>query len=785
MYNKYIKIKILNNKINQSFTYMIDLSSYSKLEYGDLLLVKFNHKFQIGFYVSEHKKLNDKVKDKINSTSYDEEIEIGYKINKVLEVLKQNRINEYGKHITEYIYKRTFNNKEHLANMVINKNEMKKNKLEITYLKDLEEINYIVVEYIKEHPKTSKKEYLSEYFKTSTLLYNNVKKEHIKLFDFLYEKKAISITLQKEKQNKIKLYKSTKSSYKYMKKSTYLLANNITNYKFNKQLKDGLIKEKVINSYEYIEEVDRTLNKYELTDYQEKAYNKIKNLIIDKPILLRGITGSGKTAIFINLIEEHIKKGEQVLLLVPEMILARQIIKTMIDAFGEVCGYYSNDITEKQKGELLNKIKNNYTKIIVGTRSSVFLEIPNLKLVIIDEEHDTSYKQNFSPYYDVHELIDFYTSENIRVLLSSATPLISTYAKAQKGIYELVELTKRYNNYSTPKITFKNYDKDNIINDNFINYLKESLNNKEKVLILFNIKGYSRTVECSDCYDIATCPNCNIPLKYYKESNSCECSYCDFEIRNYQKCQSCGSYKLKYIGLGIEKVETELQKHFKNKVLRIDSKVAKTKKLINEILKEFNDEDQRILLGTQIVSKGLNFSNLNKVIVLNLDNMLYFDDFAAYEKTYQLLEQVSGRSGRSKEQGEVIIYTNHESTYVYDAVLKNDYNRFYKEEMHNRKLQKSIPYYYIAQVEFRDKDKEKAKKIIENIKRYIENENKELIITNVIKPYIEKIGNEYRYKIYIKYKKDNIRHILKQCINNLEIEHLNILIDLKITDYGY
>ncbi len=745
-----VDVKIINNKLNQSFTYMIDSILYKKIAYGDLVLVEFNNKFEVA--IIENKKITD------NKPSF--------KINEVFAILKNNRINKRQEQMINNLEKKLFLTKEEVINLVMNKNEVFNIKLILSIKKDSNDLSFEILK--------------KKYFKEEKIAYKKIEKEDRKTIKELLKQGVLEISLDEEIKY-IKVFKLDDENKLFIKKD-FLKNYNITNYKFEKLKKEGRILETSIEDYKYKEFDENKKEEIKLTNYQEEKLLQIQENIDEKPILLHGVTGSGKTSLFIKMIEEQLSSDKKVLVLVPEITLIVQMVEDLKKYFGDVCGVFNNSLTAKQKNNFIKKIKNNDLKIIISTRSGIFLDIENLGLVIVDEEHDSSYKQNFYPFYHVDDMIDYWESQKVKIILSSATPRMISYTKAKRGLYTLISMTKRYNDYSLPKLIFKTYDRDNLINDDFIKDIQKVLDKKENSLILFNVKGYASSIECPSCGNVEICPTCNMPLKYYKSSKSASCNYCDYKIQNYKSCSKCNNSKMVLIGLGIEKVQEELEKYFPNKILRVDSKVAKTKEKVNSIIKDFNSSTSKILIGTQIVAKGLNFKNLNQVIVLNLDNMLFFNDFNSHEKAYQLLEQVSGRSGRNKEDGEVIIYTNHSDDIIYKAAIEHDYGMFYNHEMENRKLQKVLPYYFIAQIEFRSKFVYKYEDEILKIKANLE--KKGLIVTKVVQPYLEKIGEEKRLKLYVKYKKEDIKEIFLEEVKKTNISKSDILIDLNIENYG-
>lgn len=742
-----VDVNIINNKLNQSFTYMIDSILYNKIAYGDIVLVEFNRKLEPA--IINYKKI--------------ETSKPSFKLNEVVKILKNNRISKEQEEIIEYLNSKIYASKEEIVNLVMNKNEIFNTKLMIKIKNYKEEI----------------KEIKEKYFDKEEIPYKKIEKEDRSVIKNYILNDDIDIYLDKSTKY-LKVFKY--QGEEVYEKKDFLIKYAISDYKFNKEKKEGKINSELIEEYKYKGLEKKVKEKIELSEYQKEKLSLIQKNIEEKPILLHGITGSGKTSIFIKLIEEKLKENKKVLILVPEITLVAQMSNDIKRYFGDICGVFNNSLNKKQKTNFVKGVENNNYKIIISTRSGIFLNIKSLGLVIIDEEHDSSYKQNFHPYYHVDDMLEFWKKKNINVLYASATPRLLTYTKAQKDLFYLVEMNKRYNDYSQAKIIFKDFERDKLINENFLKEIKKTIDNQNNILILFNVKGYAGSIECLNCGNVELCPNCHMPLKYYKTGSKASCNYCDYEIKNYNSCTKCGENKISLIGMGIEKVQEEIEKKLKVKILRIDSKVAKTKEKVNKIIKEFNESKGKVLLGTQIIAKGLNFENLNKVMVLNLDNMLYFNDFNSHEKAYQLLEQVSGRSGRKKEDGEVLIYTNHKEDIIYKAVYNHDYKMFYKEEMLNRKLQKSLPYYFIAQIEFRAKNVYAYEEEILKLKENLEKEG--LLVTKIVQPYLSEIGEEKRLKLFIKYKKENIKKIISENIDSVNIPKNKVLIDLNIENYG-
>lgn len=457
-----------------------------------------------------------------------------------------------------------------------------------------------------------------------------------------------------------------------------------------------------------------------LNDKQSKAYLQIKDQFAEKDIvLLHGVTSSGKTEIYIHLIEEAINGGKQVLYLLPEIALTAQMINRLKSVFGNKIGVYHSKFSDAERVEVyqnLTGIKKEGSpdyQIILGVRSSLFLPFSSLGLVIIDEEHENTYKQyDPAPRYNARDAaIVLAGLHKSKVLLGTATPSFESYFNAQVGKYGLVELTERYLDIQMPEIHVVNVREarrkklmKTIFSPALIDEIDGTLKNNEQVILFQNRRGFSPYIECIVCGTIPYCINCDVSLTYHKASNRLNCHYCGYSIPNPHKCSSCGSNNLQTRGFGTEKVEDEITILFPGfKAARMDLDTTRTRKSYERIIEDFENHKIDILIGTQMVSKGLDFDHVKIVGILNADNMLNFPDFRSFERSFQLIAQVSGRAGRKNKRGKVIIQTGNPDHVVIRHVIDNDYKGFYSHQLAERAQFKYPPYYRLVKLTLRHK----------------------------------------------------------------------------------
>ena len=539
--------------------------------------------------------------------------------------------------------------------------------------------------------------------------------------------------------------------------------------------------------------IERT-NKLKLTPEQKEAFEKIEKEIKEenyKEFLLYGVTGSGKTEIYLQAIEEVLKKGKTAIVLVPEISLTPQMVDRFISRFGqEDIAVLHSKLSVGERYDQWKKIKKGECKIVIGARSAIFAPIDNLGLIIIDEEHDSSYKSETNPRYNAKELAGYIAKQNsIPLILGSATPDVCTYYKAKNNNIELLELTKRANNSKLPivetvdlRMELANGNK-SILSEKLYNEIEKNLLDKKQTILFLNRRGYSTFVMCRDCGYTVKCKNCNITMTYHLNTNKLKCHYCGHEEKSVLECPECHSKNIKYFGTGTQKLEEEINKIFPNaSTIRMDIDTVSKKNSHEEILNKFKNENIDILIGTQMVVKGHHFPNVTLVGVIAADSSLYIEDYKASERTFQILTQVAGRAGREKLPGRVIIQTYNPENFAIECSKKQDYDKFYETEIELRKQLKYPPFCDIISIGLTDIDNNKIKNVSErlykNIKNLIEKENTNIFIYKPLPCPIDKIKNRYRWRIIIKGKLTNkLINVINKAIEITNLKTTRIIVD--------
>ena len=508
-----------------------------------------------------------------------------------------------------------------------------------------------------------------------------------------------------------------------------------------------------------------------LTSLQDMAVNNILNT--EKRVsLLYGVTGSGKTEVYMELIDKYLKKGLKSIVLVPEISLTPQLIKRFEERFEGNIALLHSALSDGEKYDEYRRIVKGEADIVIGARSAVFAPLSNLGLIIIDECHSDSYKQDNNPRYNAKDVaIKRAKDLGAKVVLGSATPMLEEYARGLKNVFNLVTLDKRVNGKELPKVELIDMNKEVAKSKGhfslpLINRIKETIARGEQVILLLNRRGYSSFVTCSNCGESVKCPNCDITLTYHKSSNILRCHYCGYATKYEVTCPKCHEKSLKDLGVGTEKIEEELKEIFPNvRVLRMDVDTTSKKGAHKKIVDTFARGDADILLGTQMVAKGLDFSNVTLVGVINADTSLMLPDFRSSEKTFDLLSQVAGRAGRGEKAGLVVFQTFNPDNYAINYAKDNDYKSFYQEEMKVRKLMKYPPYYYLVSLNISSKDSKLAlvesKKCEKICLKYLD----KTVILGPSPASIFKKQNVYYYQLILKYQyQDNIYEVLEKLV---------------------
>lgn len=533
-----------------------------------------------------------------------------------------------------------------------------------------------------------------------------------------------------------------------------------------------LITDEVNREIEYMHEEKNIIT---LTKEQEEAYKEIKTSE-NKNILLYGVTGSGKTEIYIKLIKDVVENEKNVIMLVPEISLTPQIVGKFISEFGNNVAVLHSGLSEGEKYDEYRRIVNKEVSIVIGARSAVFAPLENIGAIIIDECGSPSFKQDVNPKYNAIDIALVRGKyHNAYVIMGSATPLLEQYARGEKGVFKLVSLTKRVSS-NLPKINIVDMNEE-VKRRNFVisNELKVKLtmclNKHEQAIILLNRRGYSIFMSCSSCGYVWKCPNCEISLIYHKSSNNLRCHYCGYSTKMTNICPSCKEEAIKDLGMGTEKLESIIKENFPTaRVIRMDLDTTSKKGAHARIIESFKNHEYDILIGTQMISKGLNFKNVSLVGVINADASLNIPDFRSAERTFELLMQTSGRVGRYDLPGEVIIQTYNKDNYCLECVKKQDYLSFFTKEMSIRKELKYPPYFYICVVKIISSEYEISRNESNKIKNYLTKKlSTNFIILGPSTASVFKLKNKYYFQIIIKYKREeNLLEVLNE-LNNMYI----------------
>lgn len=560
---------------------------------------------------------------------------------------------------------------------------------------------------------------------------------------------------------------------------------------------------KTLEKNEYIEIIEKQIernpfinkkiekdNPKVLTDEQRRCFEGINFCIENNEYsrnLIYGITGSGKTEIYLQLIQSAIQMNKSAIVLVPEISLTPQMVDRFLARFGDNIAILHSKLSIGERYDEWKKIENGEVQIIIGARSAIFAPVKNLGIIIIDEEHDMSYKSDMTPRYNAKELANYLAKQNnCPLVLGSATPDISTYKEALDRDIILYKLTKRANNMNLPEVEIVDLrfelaqGNKSMISKKLQNEIQKNLENKKQTLLFLNRRGYSTFVMCRECGYVSKCKNCNISLTYHQSENKLKCHYCGYETGVIKTCPECGSKKVKYFGTGTQKLEDEVQKLFPTATkIRMDIDTVSKKNSHEDILNKFKNENIDILIGTQMIVKGHHFPNVTLVGVITADSNLNSEDYKAVEKTFQTLVQVAGRSGR-EEKGKVIIQTYNPDHYAILDAKKQDYDLFYKTEIDFRKMLNYPPFCDIIVIRFNGENINEIKNISNNVYQKLNslNSNEFLIYKPVPSP-VDKIKNKYRWRIILKCKlTSNIINIIEYSINNIKPKDTSIIVDI-------
>ena len=573
----------------------------------------------------------------------------------------------------------------------------------------------------------------------------------------------------------------------YVKKA--ILLKQFDNTAIQSLVKKNILTHTEIETSRLVFDTKDKSKKY-LNEFQLKAVAEIEEHFLNKQaVLLHGVTGSGKTEIYSELINKTISEGKQVLYLVPEIALTTQLISRIRSIFGNTVGIYHSKFSENERVEIWNSILNENPitesskqfNIVLGTRSALFLPFNNLGLIIIDEEHDNSYKQQDpAPRYHARDAAMYLANlHQAKVLLGTATPSFETYYNALHQKFGLVTITQRFGNAQLPKTVVCDLKKEtqeqqnkSIFSHQLVNAITQALSKKEQVILFQNRRGFAPYTECASCHWIPMCSHCDVSLIYHKQTNKLSCHYCGYSIAPPTSCGACGNNNLKYKGFGTEKIEEEIEILFPAaKVARMDLDTTRSKYAYKQLIDEFELGNIDILVGTQMVTKGLDFDNVSVVGVLNVDSVLNFPDFRSFEKAYQLIVQVSGRAGRKDKAGTVYIQTNQPEHDVIKQVIENNFSSFYQSQINERQQYNYPPFTRVIELAVVSKDVN----VTNDISQQLANQLKPLfggMLLGPEFPLVAKIKDQYHKRILLKinreYSPTQVRNLLKQEIDTLQ-----------------
>ncbi|WP_252235396.1 primosomal protein N' [Clostridium sp. ZS1] len=561
-----------------------------------------------------------------------------------------------------------------------------------------------------------------------------------------------------KKDNYIKLYEFISQNEGSFTKSEITKENGFSSYSLNKLIEAGILKseEQVVFRYNiksYSEYASKTL-----TLEQQKAFDTIVNGN-EKKYLIKGVTGSGKTEVYMHLVAEMLKQGKGCIVLVPEIALTPQMIERFKGRFGSNISLFHSRLSDGERFDEWFRIKEGKSKLVIGARSALFLPMQNLGLIIIDEEHETTYKSEQNPKYNTIEVAEFITEmQGSKLILGSATPSIQSYYKSLKDEYKLIEMNKRVNKKDMPRfdiIDMREELKSNnlsLFSRTLYNEIDKNLKNKNQTILFLNRRGMSTFISCRSCGYVFKCPECDVSMTYHKNGYLI-CHYCGRAEREQKTCPKCKSKYVKYFGAGTERVETEVKKHFpKARVLRMDVDTTRHKNSHESIYNSFKNGEGDILIGTQMIAKGLDFPNVTLVGVLAADISINIPDYRCGERTFQIITQVSGRAGRGEKDGLVIVQTYTPNHYSLIHAKNADYKSFFEEEIRFRSLMDNPPFTKILVINGTSKFEEKLKNFMYNLQKELEKLiiGTELTLLGPVPCIITKLKDKYRWQIIIK-----------------------------------
>ena len=710
-----VLVELKAKQIDKTFTYLVPDNLKEEVEIGKRVLVPFGRQKLEGFILNVEK-------DK----------KIDYEVKEIIEIIDKipvlnSEMLELGKYISKKTLCTLISAYQTMLPAALKAHkDFIVNKKYITYIRLIDN-SYI--------PKNDSQKEILELLKKGNVLKSELTKISISSINTLLNKKVVE----------------------EIKEETYRL-NNTTNYE-DKKIILNEEQQNVVNT------VLEDLNKF-------------------KPYLLHGVTGSGKTEVYMNIIEEVLKKGKEVIVLVPEISLTPQLVNIFKARFKSSIAILHSALSDGEKYDEWRKIERKEVNIVIGARSAIFAPFTNIGLIVLDEEHSDTYKQDNNPRYDAIDIaIKRAKTYNCPIILGSATPSVESFTRAKTNVYALLELKNRINK-SMPIVDVVDMKDEikkgyRILSKRLIEEINVRLDKEEQVILLLNRRGYSTTITCKECGETIKCPNCDIPLTYHKNGNKLNCHYCNYTTYKPKECNNCNSEAITDLGMGTEKLEEEVNKIFdKAKTIRMDIDTTRRKGSHEKIINDFRNKKYNILIGTQMIAKGLDFEDVTLVGVVNGDATLNIPDFRSGERTYSLLNQVAGRSGRTKKDGKVIIQCFNTDHYSIKYASVHDYYSFYKEDMNIRKKLSYPPYYNLCLIKLVSTDYTLLNNEANKIKQHLVNNTTSVNVLGPSLSQIPKIYNKYYMQIILKYK--NINQVYNQLLFIIDKYKINnkIIIDI-------
>ena len=810
---QYVKVVVRNNSIytDNLFTYKVPEFLIENIQIGHRVLVPF------GMY-------NKPVEAFVFDLT--DELEQDIKLKNVVDLLDEEPIfNSDDINLILWMKNKYLCTYIDCINLLYPKG-YKLNNYKVISLIDNNQYNYSkteqqIIDDLNENGGKVKLEKLKKIKNINNIIYKLQQKNIVKVEweykDHKNEKKIQIISLALDKDiideyiinNKIRLGNKQKEIIDFLKKFESIDRYNLQEVlKTSKATIDSLLEKQLINIeeiqyYRKPNEIYKVEDKnIDLNEEQAFVTSTIKNNMFDedkKPYMIHGVTGSGKTEVYMDIIEYSLSQGLDSIVLVPEISLTPQTIARFKNKFGDIVGVFHSQLSEGEKHDVYKQIKDGEIRILIGARSALFAPFTSLGVIIIDEFHENAYKSEKNPKFSAIEVAKYIANKrDVTLVMGSATPSIEEYYKALNGEYKLLEINRRANNKPMPKIDIVDMKEElsvgnkSIFSNKLKNEIKDTINNKNQVMLFLNRRGYANFVSCRNCSYVFSCNNCDISLTYHKKTNTGRCHYCGYEEQIPTECPECKSKYIKPFGVGTQRIEEEIKSIFPDiRVLRLDKDTTSKKGSFEEILNKFKNREADVLIGTQMLSKGLDFDNVTLVGILSADMILKFPDFKSAETTFQLVTQVAGRAGRSYKDGKVILQTYDTNHYAIKHAINYDFKGFYEDEIKIRKLFNYAPFNSMISVVVSGKDENIVKSNIKNMYDslvYLLNQRGINDLSFILGPNqcsIGKINQNYRWQIL--FKDENIeinllKGIIKYiCITKRDIvfnKDINISIDI-------